>query len=171
MLPSDTLALGIRAEDDFGIQSIGYAWGSSEDTPQAVWEKQSRVLVEGSPEKVELGEDFIFAPGTLDLPPGSWQVWAYARDYRPNVPPSFSAHKTIQVLTSEEHASLLRAEFRQMQEQLEQVARQESMLLQETQGLAAEQKPEAEAIRDLETQERANAKNLDGLPTQAQALL
>ena len=42
LLAHDTVSFGLRAEDDFGLRSIGYVWGPSGAKPEELWPDQSR---------------------------------------------------------------------------------------------------------------------------------
>lgn len=171
LLAHDTVLLGLRAEDDFGLHSIGYVWGPSGAKPEDLWPNQSRQTKEGGAEVLSLEDDITFAPSTLGLAPGTWQFWAYAKDFRPDSAPSFSSAKVIQVLTEAQHASMVRAQFRQVQEQLESIAREEASLLQQNQALAQAEKLDPAALDKQQAAEEATADKLAELTTQSQALL
>lgn len=171
LLAHDTVSFGLRAEDDFGLRSIGYVWGPSGAKPEELWPDQSRQSKEGGAEVVSLENDLTFAPNTLGLAPGKWQFWAYAQDFQPEALPSFSSAKVLQVLTDAQHASMVRAQFRQVQEQLESIAREEASLLQENQALAQAENLDPAALDKQQKAEQETADKLAELTTQSQALL
>ena len=171
LLAHDTVSLGLRAQDDFGLRAIGYVWGPSGAKPEALWPHQSRQTKAGGPEMVSLDDDLTFAPSTLGLEPGTWQFWTYAQDFQPEALPSFSSAKVLQVLSDAQHASMVRAQFRQVQEQLESIARKEASLLQENQALAEAELLDAAALDNQQKAEEATAGKLADLATQSQALL
>ncbi len=173
LLASDTIALALRAEDDFGMKNLGYVCGAATNQPQDLWRAQTETqsLAQGSPQAAVLDADVSFSPQDHGLEPGAWLVWAYAQDYRPSSPPAFSSPKTIQILTEEQHASLVRAQFRQVQERLESVARREADLMQQNEALAATAKLDPAAIERQRVTEEANAVNLKQLSEETQGLL
>lgn len=172
LLAGDAVAFALRAEDDFGLKTIGLVTGTANENPDVLWETRGHVVKQGHPQATTLDADLTFSPQAIGLEPGVWQVWAYARDYRPDAPPAFSSPKTVQVLTEEQHASLMRSEFRQVQEQLESIARQEANLKHENEtALAAAGPLEPEELTKQREAEEINAAALEKLTQQSQGLL
>ena len=172
LLGSETVSLGLRAEDDFGLRSLGFLCGLPEAKPEDLWRQaQTHPVQRGHPEATSLRDELIFSPRTLGLEPATWHLWAYAQDYRPEALPAFSPAKVIRVLTGEEHASMTRAQFRQVREQLEAVAREESDLKQKNEALAQADSPAPESLKRQRLAEEANAAALTQLTERATALL
>lgn len=173
MLGIETFTLVIRATDDYGLRDIGYVWGAAEERPEDVYERQHQHhrVREGDPETLALDAEATWAPESLGLAPGLWQVWAYARDFQTAAAPTFSAARAIRILTEEEHAERVRAQFQHIQERLETVVRQEGHLKQRTEDLASQETPHAAALQQLEAAEKAQAKALSKLAEQTAGLL
>lgn len=171
ILPNDTLPLALRAEDDFGVQSLGYVWGNADDEPQTLWKSRGMIVKTGEPQDAVLDADLVFSPSSHGLPPGRWQLWAFALDLRPGAEPSFSSPLTLQVLTEEQHAALVRAQFRQIQEELESVARREADLKQRNETLAAAPALDPAALAGQGQAEEQAAEDLERLAEQTSALL
>ncbi len=167
VLESDMIMLAVRASDDFGLREIGFLWtaGGGSDEPEEGWVNH-QPLRNGQPADEELGADVAFAPSKLGLEPQVWRVFAYALDYLPNRAPVFSPPLTVQVLSPAEHAALLQSQFRQVQEQLEEVAREESALMQRNEELAAEEL-DSDQLAEQRQAELENAQSLEKLTEQA----
>ena len=170
MLEDDALLLSVRAKDDFGIREIGYLWGDTDLGPAEAWNIRQR-LQPGQPDMDQLGADLTFAPKKLGLENKTWNIWAYALDYKPDRAPAFSEPRSVLVLNHREHAEVIQAQFGQLQEQLEDIARQESHLKETTEALAKHDTLDAEAIKQQREAELRNAKALEKLAKNSEKLL
>ena len=170
MLEDDALLLSARAQDDFGIREIGYCWGDPDMGPEEAWSKHQRLQV-GQPDMDQLGADVAFAPKKLGLESKRWDVWAYALDYKPGRAPAFSEPRTIHVLNHTEHAEMIRTQFGQIQERLEDVARRESHLKETNEAIAKQEALDVDAIQQQRQAEVQNAKALEKLTKNTEKLL
>ncbi|MGE9269939.1 MAG: hypothetical protein ACQKBU_03985, partial [Verrucomicrobiales bacterium] len=178
ILPEETIEFEVLASDDFGLKSYGFEWvGEQSPGSSEVSTRGSLTLEEGSPDLARATSPAAFCPKALDISPQRLVVRAYAEDYFPDRPRSYSQPIILYVLSQEEHAQMLKGRFDRAIRELEDLARRERNLYEENQRLERLEasdlrSPENEAKLDKqEAQERAQANAMKELAETVEQLL
>jgi hypothetical protein len=174
MLPEETVDFQVLAEDDFGVRRTGLEWSgeftrATDETPAS----GELRLLDGGPAISRLAGDAAFSPATHKIVPQKLTLRAWAEDYLPGRPRSYSEPVTLFILTQDEHAQMLKTRFDRSISELEDLARKERDLFEENQRLEkldpAELQGE-EALKRLEAQEAAEAQQTERMKELAEKM-
>ncbi|WP_193214149.1 hypothetical protein [Luteolibacter marinus] len=174
MLPEETVDFEVLSEDDYGIRRIGLEWSgeftrATDETPASGELK----LVDGGPAINRLSGDAAFSPATFNIQPQKLTLRAWAEDYLPDRPRTYSQPVTLYILTHDEHAQMLKTQFDRAISELEDMARRERNLYEENQRLE-KLDPEAlqgeEARKRLEAQEEAERQQTERMKELAEKM-
>lgn len=164
MLPEETVDFEVLAEDDFGVRSAGIEWAGEFTKPTDQTPAKGELkLAAGGPEERRASEAAAFSPSAFGIGPQKILLRAYAEDYFPDRPRSYSEPVVIFVLTRDEHAQLLKSQFDRAITELEDLARRELNQFEENQRLErleGEELQQEEGLKRLEASEQAEAENL-----------
>ncbi|MEQ9411022.1 MAG: hypothetical protein RIK87_25145 [Fuerstiella sp.] len=113
VLSTDVISFDVQAEDDFGLKEIGLEWRGiqnplSNPNPDA----GDKLVGAGGPEQLSFSSKATFCAVSDNVRPQSFEMRAWARDYRPDSERSYSATYVIHVLTPEEHAVWMTSQLR-----------------------------------------------------------
>lgn len=163
MLPEETIDFEVLAEDDFGVRNAGIEWSGefTKPTDQAPAKGELRIAA-GGPEQRRASDAAAFSPAAFGIEPQKILLRAYAEDYFPGRPRSYSEPIIIYVLTRDEHAQLLKSQFDRSITELEDLARRELNQFEENQRLErleGEELQQEENQKRLEASEQAEAEN------------
>ncbi|MGC6464303.1 MAG: hypothetical protein ACON5N_01850 [Akkermansiaceae bacterium] len=166
ILAEETITFEVLNEDDFGLKSIGIEWrGEFTQPTDQEPAKGEMLLKKGIPSDTILSEEVIFSPQTHGIPPQKLLLSAYAEDYKPGRGRVYSEPIVIYILTREEHAQIVKAEFDRLINELEGVAAKEQANLDNNERL--DKSNDAEELQGEETQkklaesEKAEAENAE----------
>lgn len=177
VLDSEQLAFKVRAQDDFGIKTIGLEWRGAEDATVKTPAKGERVLAAGGNDQDTLDVGGTFSAKALGIEPQQVQVRVFAEDYLPGRARVYSPTYTFYVLNPEQHAIWLTEQLSKWHRQSLEV-RDREMQLHETnkqlRAMSAEQLDTPDARRKIEKQaaaERGNGRRLSALVTSGEDLV
>jgi hypothetical protein len=152
ILAPDTVEFEVLGEDDFGVKEIGIAWeGEFTKATDAVPAKGDMRLTGGAHDARRLNHMASFSPGALGISPQRLKLRAYIEDYLPGRPRVYSEPITLLILTPDEYAQMLKADFDKIIGELEDINRKELSLLDENERL---EKLDPEALQNEENKER-----------------
>lgn len=152
ILAPDTVEFEVLGEDDFGVKEIGLAWdGEFTKATDAAPAKGEMRLTEGAHDARRLNHMASFSPGALSIAPQRLKLRAYIDDYLPGRPRVYSEPITLLILTPDEYAQMLKADFDKIIGELEDINRKELTQLDENERL---EKLEPEALQNEENKER-----------------
>ncbi|MEM1441097.1 MAG: hypothetical protein AAGF67_02065 [Verrucomicrobiota bacterium] len=167
--PDEVVSFDLSATDDYGIRTLGLEW-YGEISPAGVYStKGEKAVAAGAPEKREIETRGTFSPAREGVRPQTLQVRAFAEDYLPDRPRSYSPTFTLHVLSPEEHAEWLTQEFGKWFRSTREVYEREKQLFEANQALdelSTKELDTPEERRKLGEQasaESANAKKLSAL--------
>jgi hypothetical protein len=177
VLDSEQLDFKVRAQDDFGVKTIGLEWRGAEDATVKTPAKGERVLAAGGNDKDTLEVGGTFSAKTLGIEPQQIQVRVFAEDYLPGRPRVYSPTYTFYVLNPEQHAIWLTEQLSKWHRQSLEV-RDRELQLHETnkqlRAMSAEQLDTPDARRRIENQsaaERGNGRRLSALVVNGEDLV
>ena len=152
MLPEETIDFLVNAADDFGLKEVGLEWTGEPTLPGGpAGTRGELVLEKGSPDLGRSNTPAAFSPAAFGIVPQKIILRAYAVDYLPGRPRSYSQPITLYVMTREEHAQMLKNRFDRTLSELEDLARRERNLFEENQRLERMDAPE---LREESNQRR-----------------
>lgn len=152
MLPEETLDFVVNGSDDFGLKEVGLEWLGEPAIPGgAPTASGELVLQKGEPDLTRSTTPAAFSPSAYNIPPQKIVLRAYAIDYLPGRPRTYSQPITIYVMTREEHAQMLKNRFDRSLSELEDLARRERNLYEENQRL---ERLDANELREEANQRR-----------------
>lgn len=177
VLTSDVIKMALSAKDDFGVAKIGLEWSTIPEDGAEGQVIGSKYVSAGGPTQTEVASTATFSANSDNVQPQRIQLRAFAEDYLPNRPRSYSPAYIVHIMTPDEHAMWLTDQLRRWIAQADDVYEQEVRLHNvnrsfrdmddETLALPATQ-------RQLEQQiaaERANAGRLGLVTKQGDQLL
>jgi hypothetical protein len=174
MLPEETVDFETLSEDDFGVRKIGIEWRGeftrATDESPATGEIE---LGSGGPEMTRLSANAAFSPAAFKIQPQKLILRAWAEDYLPGRPRSFSEPVTLFVLTHDEHAQMLKTQFDRVIGELEDLARRERNLYEENQRLekmSPEERKQDENRKRLEGQQDAEGQQAERMKELAEKM-
>ncbi len=177
MLPEETVDFETLSEDDFGIRRIGIEWrGEFTRATDEVPASGEIELGSGGPGMTRLSANAAFSPAAFNIPPQKLLLRAWAEDYLPGRPRSYSEPVTLFVLTHDEHAQMLKTQFDRVIGELEDLARRERNLYEENQRLeklTPEERKQEENLKRMEGQqegERQQAERMKDLAEKMEEL-
>jgi hypothetical protein len=165
ILPEETLDFEVMCEDDFGLKIAGVEWSSVGTLPGQTEAQAGELIVSrGGPEEQRITGPVAFSPAAFGIGPQRLILRAFAEDYYPGRGRVYSEPVLVFVLTREEHAQVMKAEFDRVISELEDSARKELNLLDENQRLErleGEELQGEEGKKRLEEQEKQEAENAE----------
>ncbi len=154
ILPEETVDFEVMSEDDFGVKRSGIEWlGQFTRPTDEIPAKGELKLDDGGPEQRRVVAPAAFSPAAYGITPQKIMLRGYTEDYFPNRSRVYSEPVVIYVLTRDEHAQMLKAQFDRNISEFEDLARREQDLLDENQRL--------EKLDGKELQKDENAKRLE----------
>ncbi len=177
VLDSETLTFKVRAQDDFGIRSIGMEWQGVESAVTARPAQGERLLAAGASDRDKLECGGTFCAQTLKIEPQPLTLRLFAEDYFPGRPRVYSPAYTLYVLSAEQHFVWLTDQLSKWHRQALEVRDREMQLHhanQQLRLLSPEALDQPETRRRIEAQstaERANGRRLGGLVTGGEDLV
>jgi hypothetical protein len=154
ILEDEVVEFRVIAGDDFGVRRIGFDWTVLSDTvpltPDTPITGES-VLGEGAAIARRLESPAVFSPELLKLGPQALRVRAWAEDYKPDRPRSYSEPIVVVILDRSQHAEMLRRRFGQIMDALEELSRREETDHEENRRL---ERLDAEQMKDPKNLER-----------------
>ena len=173
ILDDEVVDFRVIAGDDFGVKRIGIDWTVVPDgaplepgTPPT----GETVLGEGVAVARRLESPGSFSPEALKLGPQTLRVRAWAEDYKPGRPRSYSEPMLVVIMDRSQHAEMLRRRFGQLMDGLEELSRREETDHEENKRLdkldpgamrEPRNKERLEEQRDAEQKNRGNMEQLD----------
>ncbi len=138
MLPEETVDFELLAEDDFGVKVAGIEWLGESTRPKGGKPTKGELqLASGAAGAGRLLEAVAFSPAAFGIGPQKIVLRAYAEDFFPGRPRSYSEPVVLHVLSRDEHAQMLKNLFDRQIGDLEDLARRETGLLDENERLGA----------------------------------
>ncbi|MCU0795107.1 MAG: hypothetical protein MUF31_04145 [Akkermansiaceae bacterium] len=178
MLPEETIDFVVNSGDDFGLKEIGLEWLGEPSLPGGGPTTSGElVLKKGEPDLARTSTPAAFSPAALGITPQKIVLRAYAVDYLPGRPRSYSQPITLFVMTREEHAQMLKNRFDRSLGELEDLARRERNLFEENQRLERLEAPELREeanqrrLQKQQDEERRQAESMQELAEQMESLL
>ena len=174
-LPDSTIKFDVSADDDFGLKQVGFSWDGTftKPSPHAA-AKGSLTTSPGHPQLKQAVETIDFSFQAYDIAPQKLVIRAWAEDYKPDRPRTYSAPITVYVLTTSEHRELMKQRTQSAINQLEDLMRNEQQLLDENkrlEKLSGEQlqtEESKERLADQAQKERENTESMDDIAKQMQ---
>jgi hypothetical protein len=137
ILPEETVDCELLAEDDFGVRVAGIEWVGELARPGAGKPAKGELqLASGAAGIDRLLESVAFSPAAFGIGPQKIVLRAYAEDFFPGRPRSYSEPVTLHVLSREEHSQMLKNQFDRQIVDLEDLARRETGLVDENERLS-----------------------------------
>jgi len=142
VLSTEVMDIKVAARDDFGVKDLGLRWedlaASSVESgqtqraePSAGYRQRAR-----SPRETRFQETFSFSPSLQGFKAdSSFDLLAYAHDFRPGREASLSSRYRVHVLGAERHAEMVRQRLEALLSRLEEVTRSEERLADGTKAL------------------------------------
>lgn len=166
ILAEETVAFEVLNEDDFGLREIGIEWKGEFTQPTDQEPAEGELLLKkGSPSDRRLTEEVLFSPLAHGISPQKLVLSAYAEDFKPGRGRIYSEPIEIYILTRDEHAQIIKAEFDRLINDLEGLASKEQGNLDKNDRLdkqsTAEELQEEAAQDKLAESEAAEAKNAE----------
>ncbi len=183
VLEGDALLFDLVANDDFGVQAVGLQWRPAEEQAADREAKTSletageKIVAAGAPNQTSLQIRGVFSSSRENLPPGIYEVRAFALDYLPGRERSLSPAFPLRILSRDEHVRWLAEEFRKWLRGARESFEREQQAHETNQGLHAlsnEELDDPKARDQLQTQassESANAQRLEALSKAGRSLI
>lgn len=112
VLETEVVSFDLEVRDDFGIKRAGLEWtGADPSLPPGQQVHGDKVAAAGGPEQKTITERATFSAAREGVAPQSLEVRAWAEDYRPGAPRSYSPAFLLYVLNKDEHAIWLTEQF------------------------------------------------------------
>jgi hypothetical protein len=161
ILETEVLPIPLRAQDDFGVRTLGLNWVvlDPESTNSAGGKDYTHDTRTNALTYLE--HTYNFSPAVMGIPPeNTVEIRAFATDYLPGRPRSESPVYRIHVLGNAQHAEMVRLNLESLLVQLEEVTRLQERLTSETRDLKDLQKLDsAEAVKKIEELEKLQEQN------------
>lgn len=177
LLPEETLDFEALVEDDFGVKAFGLEWQGTFTKPTDAAPAQGEMkLGEGKADAARLLAPVAFSPAALGIAPQRLVVRAFAEDFLPGRGRVYSEPVVLHVLTRDEHAQLLKAQFDRAITELEDAVRRERNLLEENErlrmldGNQLQSDDQREKLKEQQQAEAANRQRIDELQKKIEQL-
>jgi hypothetical protein len=179
ILPEETVSIDLASSDDYGVKRMTLVWqtapASPMDSPGPLHEIK---IADGQPQAKTLSGHYDFNPALLQIPAGTTVVVkGQAIDYYPDRQPSNSATYRIHVLDRDAHAQLIHDQFEKLLNQLEELTRRQSALLQSGSAVRAQSPQQlanddsAQKLASQSSEQKATASQLKELSKQVASTL
>lgn len=182
ILETEVLPVPLRAQDDFGIKTLGLNWAVAAD-PQSTnaSPKGGDFVLDTKTNALSyLEHTYNLSPAVLGVPAEStMEIRAFAVDYLPGRERVYSPVYRIHVLGNAQHAEMVRQNLESLLAQLEEVTRLEERIASETREIKDLQKLDAsettkkiEELKDLQEQNAAQLQEManEGMKNLREAL-
>lgn len=161
VLETEVLPISLRAQDDFGVKTLGLNWVmlDTENTNSAAGRDYTHETKTNALKYLE--HTYNFSPAVMGIPPeNTVEIRAFATDAMPGRPRSESPVYRIHVLGNAQHAEMVRLNLESLLVQLEEVTRLQERLASETRDLKDLQKLDTpEAVKKIEEMEKLQEQN------------
>ncbi|MCS1410401.1 MAG: hypothetical protein M2R45_03593 [Verrucomicrobia subdivision 3 bacterium] len=130
ILDTEVLALRVVTRDDFGVNEFGLNWQTNLG-PQPSTELLEDEFHDGSLNRsqTELEATFYFSPAIFEIPAGATvEFQGFATDYYPGRMPVETLAYRVHVVSSAEHAELIRSRLESLLTNLEEISRLQEKL-------------------------------------------
>ncbi len=170
ILAEEVVSFSIQAGDDYGLRNVGLEWVGVKDpslNPEPA--KGEKLVKAGDPQLLDAEATGTFSAALENVSPQTIQVRAFAEDFLPNRPRSYSSVFVLHVMNPEDHASWLTGEFSKWFRHAREVYEREQQLHESNKDLrklSAGELDKPENRKKLEKQASAeanNARRLDSL--------
>ena len=166
ILDDEVISLNFSASDDYGLKDLGVslAWAPVSTTATNVIPVETnQVLIEGDHQMRELHYTYDFAASAYGIPNQSMiSLRAYAHDYYPDRDPGTSMEYKIYVLSRAQHAKILIQKFEEIQDEIEEMTRDEEAQKNSNMEIASRNKSEmmsSQTTQDIDKQKSAEQSN------------
>ena len=116
LLPHETLDFEFRSDDDYGVKEILLFLQSTKRPNYSI----QQLVKSGSPTASSLKADFVLNPEVLGLAPDSYSLAGVVVDYLPEREPQISSLVTLHLLSYEGHANLVKTNFTNLLDRLDE---------------------------------------------------
>lgn len=174
----EVVTFDLNANDDFGLREVGLAWrrseSSDEDGANPAGEKP---VAAGGPEKTTIQTRGTLSAKREGIAAGTYEVRAFANDFLPNRPRTYSPAFVLHILSPQEHAKWLTEEFakwfRNAREtyEREQQLHESNLALRELPPEELDRPENRRRLQDQSSAESANARRLDALTSAGRGLV
>ena len=141
ILDTEVLAIRVVTRDDFGVNEFGLNWETS-DGPQPSQELLRDEFYDGAIGKTDTEVDvtFYFSPSLYKVPAGATvEFRGFVTDYFPDREAVESASYRVHIVSSSEHAELIRSRLEALLTNLEEISRLQEKLTAATETLRADE--------------------------------
>jgi hypothetical protein len=178
ILPEETIQMELLGEDDLGLRATGLEWRgeftrATDETPA----KGELALPAGNGSERRLLLPVAFSPSALGITPQKLILRGYVEDALPGRGRIYSEPVELYVLTRAEHEILLKSRFDRQITELEDLARREMELLEESErleqlkGEELQQDENRKRMQDQEIAEAETERRTEELKNQMEKLL
>lgn len=189
VIVSEAVAFDLSASDDFGLRSMGLEWrsldnpgkkrrdGEDPEKPEEAALRGEKLVAAGEPEKTSLQTRALFSAEREGLPPGAYEVRAFAIDFLPGRERSYSPSFALRILSPQEHARWIGEEFgKWLRITRESYEREQQMydtnrVLQDQSAAELDQPESRHQIHAQSASEAANSQRLDALVSAGRDLI
>lgn len=167
VLVDEVVSFDLSATDDFGVKNIGLEWVGTVNASRPA--KGEKPVAAGEPEAREVETRATFSAAREGVPPQTVQLRAFAEDFFPNRPRSYSPAFVLHVLSPEDHAEWLTQEFGKWFRNAREVYEREQQLHETNRALRSLGEAELDApenrkrLEEQASAETANARRLESL--------
>ncbi|MDF1862687.1 MAG: hypothetical protein P1U87_20895 [Verrucomicrobiales bacterium] len=159
ILVDEVVSFDLAASDDFGIKQVGLEWhGQPIGNAGSTSTKGEKPVAAGAPETRDLEARATFSAAREGIGPQTLQVRAFAEDFLPDRPRSYSPAFVLHILSPEDHADYLTQEFGKWFRNAREVYEREQQLYETNRSL-----------RDLSAAELDSPENRRRIKKQASA--
>jgi hypothetical protein len=178
VLDSETLTFQVRAQDDFGIKTVGIEWQTAGDfslTTNKI--RGEKMLAVGGSEQENLELTGTFCAQTMGIEPQPLAIRLFTVDFLPDRERVYSPTYLLYVLNAEQHAIWVTEQMSKWHRQSLEVRDREMQLHhtnQQLRLLSPEELDRPEIRKQIENQsaaERANGRRLSGLAMTGEELI
>ncbi|MBW8883848.1 MAG: hypothetical protein JF612_03525, partial [Planctomycetia bacterium] len=178
VLDTETLTFQVRAQDDFGIKSVGVEWQTAGDSTLTTKKvRGERLLAAGGSEQENLELTGTFCAQSLGIEPQPLAVRLFTIDYKPDRERVYSPVYLLYVLNAEQHAIWITEQMSKWHRQSLEVRDREMQLHhtnQQLRLLSGDELDRPEIRKQIENQsaaERTNGRRLTGLTVTGEELI
>ena len=148
ILDTEVLPLRVVTRDDFGVNEFGLDWQTNMG-PQPSTDLLEREFQDGSLDTDQTNIDvvFYFSPAIYEIPAGATvEFKGYVTDFYPDREPVQTGSYRVHIVSSAEHAELVRARLESLLTNLEEISRLQEKLAAATEDLLENPDLDPEAV-------------------------
>lgn len=137
ILETEVLAIRVLTRDDFGVNEFGLNWRTSEGfQPSAELLRKEFWDSSLNASQKELDVNFYFSPAIYEIPAGATVVFkGFVSDFFPKRKPIESDIYRVHIVSSAEHAELIRSRLESLLTHLEEISRLQEKLAAASEAL------------------------------------